>query len=292
MFRFAKLIAPALLLSLAACASPQLRLYEGAAKPAAQVAVITMPEQLEVASINGTEVPGAKGMWSKGDKRLEVLPGRYEALIYYREVWQSGDNSDVLRSRSPALFVIDAQAGHQYRIGYPQPANYEGAKRLAQDFQGWVDDQTGGTRTASVDSGVKFKEGVLAQVSGDGGLVADRGAEGPRAVQPVRPLPPAPTVAPVAPPVSAVAVPSVAASTAAGSVAPAAGAAGRDWVSLMKGWWKQASADERRGFLRWVGGEDGKTVAGGDWLETIKTWWAQSGDSQRREFLRWVGEQP
>ncbi|WP_169518302.1 DUF2057 family protein [Solimonas variicoloris] len=292
MFRFAKFLAPALLLSLAACASPQLRLYEGTAKPAAEVAVITMPEQLEVASINGTEVPGAKGMWNKGDKRLEVLPGRYEALIYYREVWQSGDSSDVLRSRSPALFVIDAQAGHQYRIGYSQPANYEAAKRLAQDFRGWVDDQTSATRTASVDSGVKFKEGVLAQVSGDGGLVADHGAEGPRAVQPVRPLPPAPAVAPVAPPVPAVAVPSAAASAAAASAAPVAGAAGRDWVSLMKGWWQQASADERRGFLRWVGGEAGKTVAGGDWLETIKTWWAQSGDGQRREFLRWVGEQP
>src|SRR3546814_17832918 len=57
--------------------------------PAAQIAVVTMPEQLEVASINGVEVVAAQGMWNKGDKRLELLPGRYQKLVFYRESWDS-----------------------------------------------------------------------------------------------------------------------------------------------------------------------------------------------------------
>jgi len=225
------------LLALTACASADLRLYDGPAKPAAELALITMPEQLEVASINGAEVPGAKGMWTHGDKRLQVVPGRYEALVYYREVWEANGESDVLRSRNPALFTIDAQAGHEYRIDYERPGTYDDARKLAQDFRGWVDDRTAGTRTASTDSGVAFKAGVIAQVTGDTTLVSSVPDGGDAKNTVVQPLAPAPGAAAASP-------------QAAVRAAPPAG---RDWVALMKGWWKQASADERREFLRWVG---------------------------------------
>src|SRR3546814_20261457 len=109
-----------LVLGLAACASPDVRLYDGAVRPAAQIAVVTMPEQLEVASINGVEVAAAQGMWNKGDKRLELLPGRYQMLVFYRESWDSGSDQDGLRS-DPALFTIAAPATPHYRIAFQPP---------------------------------------------------------------------------------------------------------------------------------------------------------------------------
>jgi hypothetical protein len=239
-----RLFAAAALFALAACASAELRLYDGQARPAAELAVITLPEQLEVASINGAEVPGAKGMWTRGDKRLQVVPGRYEALVYYREVWQASGDSDVLRSRNPARFTIDAQAGHEYRIDYAHPGTYDDAKKLAQNFQGWVDDRTTGMRIASTDSGVAFKRGVIAQVTGDTTLVSAApggDGQGGAVVQPLAIPPPAPTASKAAAAPSAPAQPD------------AAVAADRDWLGLMKGWWKQASPDERREFLRWLG---------------------------------------
>jgi hypothetical protein len=321
MSHLSRILAAAALLSLAACATPSVRLYDGAARPAAEVATITMPEQLELTSINGTEVPAAQGMWNRGEKRLEVVPGRYEALVFYREVWQPQGESDVLRSKNPALFVIDARAGHQYHIDYDHPGGYSDAKALAQNFHGYVLDKTTGVRTASQDSGVKFADGLVAQIMGDRTLVPASGGKSassspllsssapvpvaplsssaamPAAAAPVQapaapvvvaPAAAAPVVAPLPPLVAAAAVPGPA------KAAPPAKAAAdsRDWVSLMKGWWKQASADERRSFLRWVGDEDGKPAAGGgDWLNTIKGWWGQAGATERREFLRWVGEQ-
>src|SRR3546814_12466236 len=100
MSRLIRLVCSAAVLGLAACASPDVRLYDGAVRPAAQIAVVTMPEQLEVASINGVEVAAAQGMWNKGDKRLELLPGRYQMLVFYRESWDSGSDQDVQIGRA------------------------------------------------------------------------------------------------------------------------------------------------------------------------------------------------
>lgn len=248
---FLRILAALLPLALAACASPGLRLYDGPQRPAGEVAVVTLPEQLEVASINGTEVPGAKGMWTRGDKRLELAPGRYELLVYYREVWQANGDSDVLRS-NPALFTVDAAAGHEYRIDYPHPPRYDDARALSKDFHGWVEDRSAGTRIASTDSGLRFKGGLAAQVTGDNTLVAAEGAKG-EAAPAVRPLAvPAPVV-PAAPSAASVSIAPPAAPAPVTPIPVAPPAPARDWVALMKGWWQQASPEERREFLRWVG---------------------------------------
>ncbi|MFT4045910.1 MAG: DUF2057 family protein [Solimonas sp.] len=284
-----RILVVAVLLSMAACAGPDVRLYEGASRPAAEIAVVTMPEQLEVATINGVEVPAAQGMWNRGDKRLEVLPGRYEVLVFYREVWQASGESDVLRSKSPALFVIDAQAGHQYRIDYAHPGTYDDAKKLVQDFRGWSEDRTTGVRTASVSSGLKFGgglAGVFAPATGNTTLVQDaakfKDGVVTQTIQPLQAAPSASAPEPAAAPVVAPLPPTASAGQ------------DRDWVNLMKGWWKQAGAQEHRDFLRWVGDGSTRTEsgAGGDWLNTVKGWWAQASGEQRRDFLRWVGEQP
>ncbi|MGH8445203.1 MAG: DUF2057 family protein [Solimonas sp.] len=325
-----RILAATALLSLAACATPNVRLYDGPAKSAGEVAVITMPEQLEVSSINSVEVPSAQGMWNRGDKRLEVVPGRYEALVFYREVWNPSGESDVVRSKNPALFVIDAQAGHEYRLGYERPGSANDAKALAQNFHGYFVDKNTGKRTASQESGVKFADGFVAQLMGDKTLVpaTDKGSNGSFSVQsvlpmpidgskpvPVAPLPDAavssvatsgatPSVVKAAPvsaspppavaPVAAIPVAPVVAAVPAPSVPQASKPASgdRDWLSLMKGWWKQASVDERRSFLRWVGDGDSKALSGSDWLGTMKGWWDRAGAPERRELLRWVGEQP
>jgi hypothetical protein len=230
-FRAALLVAAALC---AACTTSHVRLYEGPGRPAAQTATISMPEQLEVAGVNGVEIEGASGLLTKGDRTLEVVPGRYEVLAYYREVWERGDDHDVLRS-DPALFVVDAGAGGRYRLEYARPGGYADAQRLAGSFEGWVEDLRSGERTASRDSDLRFRTGLIPALTFDETLVGDAGdaASGQR----VAPLPPA--------------------ASAAGEPESAANQRPRDssreWLTLMKGWWNEASPAERREFLLWVG---------------------------------------
>lgn len=235
------------LFMLAACANPKLRLYDGTKQSAVQVATLTLPEQIEVARLNGVEVKGASGLWTRGDKVLELAPGRYEVLAYYREIWNLGDQHDVLRS-DPVLFVLDAQAGKRYRIDYQRPASYQDAQRLAAAFSGTLIDEVSGARTPSKPSGVRFPTGVIAQVSGSSELLPDNGGGRAGDSQVVAPLD-----APDRPPTATAARPR------AGVVAPLATAETAtpvrrdDWLELMQAWWKQAAPEERRAFLRWVG---------------------------------------
>lgn len=199
----------------AACATPPIPLHGGLGSDGASASIV-LPEQLEIVTVNGLEIEGARGLLSKGDTTLEVSPGRYEVVAFYRELWEHGDQHDMLRS-DPALFVVDAAAGGRYRLDYARPASMAEARALAAEFQGWVEAAATGARTSSVDSGLRFRRGLVAAATFDETLV------------------------PAAPAVGS-----------GQHVAPLA-ASDEDWLALMKSWWGEASAEERREFLRWIG---------------------------------------
>lgn len=232
---------------MSACAQHPIQLYDGPAQSAAEIAVVTLPEALEVEQINGTQVRGASGMLRKGDVDLQLMPGRYELLVYYKEIWNLGGSDDALRS-DPARFVIDAQAGHRYRIEYEHPKNYEAARKLSATFSGWIDDTTTGQRVMSEASGLQFKRGLTAQLTADHAL--ERVAETAEGQQVVAPLPVPGAVAPTA--ASAAPVSSLSADVPAPKAAPLAPPEG-EWLPVMKSWWAQATPAERRAFLLWVG---------------------------------------
>lgn len=177
--------------------------------------------------MDGREVRGASGMMRGGDLQLELAPGRHELLVFYREIWQRDGDHDTLKS-DPARFVVDAQAGHRYQLDFERPHRYEDAQLLSRDFKGWIADEATGQRVESVASGLKFSTGLVAELTGSKDLVP-AAASGQMIVPAATPPPAAAAAAPVAPTVP------------------------NDWLLLMKGWWKQASAYERREFLRWVG---------------------------------------
>ncbi len=226
-------------LALGACAAQAPVRLAGATQDAGELATISLPEQLEVAQINGVAVAGASGMGSKGDKALELAPGRYELLVFYRELWGRGDNHDVLRS-NPARFTIDAAAGQRYRIDYERPGTFAEAEALARSFSGWATDEATGQRSASEASGMEFRAGLLAQIQGDRTLVPAVTREDGRQV-----------VAPLVPTAASVA-PTPAVSSAATTAEPAKIMTPDDQLLLVKGWWNQASPDQRRAFLNWI----------------------------------------
>lgn len=225
----------------AGCASAPVTLHDTEVPPAA-VATIVLPEQLEVASVNGQEIAGASGMLTRGEKTLEVAPGRYEVLAFYRELWEWGDQHEVLRS-DPALFIVDATAAGRYRIDYERPADVTAARRLAADFGGWVEDLSSGRRAASVDSGLQFRRGLVPAVTFDDTLVPSADVGG--GTQQVAPLPNGGASASAG---------SFAMPAPAGAAQEADAATGPEgsWLELMQGWWHQASSEERRAFLRWL----------------------------------------
>jgi uncharacterized protein len=243
----------------AGCTTAPVQLHDGKAAATGEVAVIVLPEELEISTVNGLEITGASGLLTKGDKTIEVAPGRYEVLAYYRELWVRGDQQDMLRS-DPALFTVDAAAGRRYRLEYTRPGTFAEAEALAANFEGWVEDQATGTRTPSRESGMQFRRGLVPAATFDASLVpvaATRSGQ-----QAVPPLPVSAGVtasastAPVALPQHAVTgsarLPAMAPEEAVEASGQPPSADG-DWLPLMKSWWSEASSAERREFLRWVG---------------------------------------
>ena len=242
-------------LALAGCAAPTIPLHDPAAD-AGPPARIVLPEQLEVVTVNGLAIEGPRGMMGKGETVLEVSPGRYEVLAFYRELWERGDHHDVLRS-DPAVFVVDAAAGRSYRLDYSRPATVAQARALAEDFIGWVEDVASGERTPSKASGLQFRRGIVAAATFDNTLVAVAPASGTR--QAVAPLPTSDQGSTAQAPaiVASAQQPAPVLTGPAGApledIAPVTEPQGdEDWLTLMKSWWSEASAEERREFLRWV----------------------------------------
>jgi uncharacterized protein YccT (UPF0319 family) len=247
---------------LTACASNDVKLYDTRTQGQAQVAKVTMPEQLEVLSINGTQVKGASGMWTKGDRELELAPGRYAMLVFYREVWAQGEQHDVLRS-DPELFVVDASAGHTYRLDYPHPDTVEEARKLAASFDGWVVDLSTGARSPSQASNMQFRRGLGSQILGGGELepVPTTTAQGTQVVAPLAAgvEASASTAAPVVHSTAPAAVAGPDTTTVVAPLPPATPAkpaakvtAQPDFLTPMQAWWKQATPEERRAFLSWT----------------------------------------
>lgn len=212
---------------LAACErSPTLRLYEGPERGRAEVLTVRVPEQLEILTINEQRVERGNTLFATGYQDLQLAPGEYRVVAYYKELWDLElDNHAVYRS-DPVTFTVNGKGGEFYRLAYEKPENAQQAEHLADNFSGWVENIATGERRDTTASGL-VRPGLFT------GLVA--GSTAAVAEQP--------------------AVTSVAPANSAPAAAPAAAAgngADMSYVDMLKAYWSQASAEERREFLRWI----------------------------------------
>jgi len=246
---FVLILGSALLLS--ACArSPVVQLYDGAAKPDAQVLTVRVPSDLEVFTINGQEVDGVNTFFSSGYKDLKLAPGRYEIMAYYKRLWDlDADNHEVLKS-DPAKFTVDGSAGEFYRLAFDRPENVDQARVLADDFSGRVENVTTGESTPSEPSGLVLNRGILAPITGteveqktsraitpQGGGGTEQPAFAGRAK--------VTSVAPAGEPPATPAQP-------APAPAPATSGNSASYLDTLKAQWNQATQEERRQFLQWI----------------------------------------
>jgi len=138
-----------LVTSLISCASVEsYKGYEGKKLPPEQVAVVKVPIQVDVLSIDGKKthyVPFAY-------KRIEyhIKPGMHELVMQYEELWKEMNQDEDIIS-SPLFSVkLDVKAGHKYTLSYPPAANIEQARQFRESFEAVVvDDKDNSYRVAT-----------------------------------------------------------------------------------------------------------------------------------------------
>lgn len=135
-------------LSLYGCtATGPLKTYEGAPRPAAEVALVSVPEQIEVMAIDGREPPPS---FLRSQMQLALLPGEHVFSLRYVELFHvSADEHDVIRSRQAAL-RFSAEAGGRYRLEVPPQRSRDAAREFAKSPQFRLVDVAGGSAIESV----------------------------------------------------------------------------------------------------------------------------------------------
>lgn len=132
-------------LLLAACVSnnKHMQLYAGPERPGDEIATLRIAESLEVSSINDEHIPSIPRIVRSGERRFDLLPGRYDAVVYYDVVWPLNSSDDeVVRSESLRV-SLELEAGHTYRVEHRLPVDIEDARQLVRDLKLIVVDLSG-----------------------------------------------------------------------------------------------------------------------------------------------------
>lgn len=120
--------------------------YEGAVRPQAEVALLQVPERVQVMAIDGREPPPS---FLSSDIELALLPGEHVLSLRYVELFRlNGDEHDVIRSR-PAALRFTAVAGGRYRLGVPAQRDRDAARAFAKAPVFTLTDAAGGAAVES-----------------------------------------------------------------------------------------------------------------------------------------------
>lgn len=117
---------------LAGCAvTGNQRLYDGPARGEAELALVDVPDQVQLLSIDGRDLPG--GLLQR-KQTVELLPGERVLTLRYVELFQFGaGDHEVVRSR-PAALRVTLAAGQRYRVTVEnRPTSLEMARKYARD---------------------------------------------------------------------------------------------------------------------------------------------------------------
>ncbi|SDS14337.1 hypothetical protein SAMN05216198_1274 [Halopseudomonas litoralis] len=226
---------------LSACAQQsQIQLYPGSPLSDEQVLTVVVPNELEVQSINGQQIPSANWSFGNADKRLELQPGVYRINAFYKNGFDidGGISHEVVRGRT-ATFIVDGQPGELWQLDFDRPENLQQAKAFEAAFSAWTVNTRTGERHAA-EAGQRNNSVINNLIGGTADPVAEQTSVAPLGAAPAsaRAIQPAP---------------------AQGVVRPMPGAMANETLphndatlSTLQQMWQLLGDDSRAAFLKWA----------------------------------------
>ena len=226
---------------LPACAQQShVQLYPGSPLPGGQALTVVVPNELEVQSINGQQIPSANWSFGTADKRLELQPGAYQVNAFYKNGFDidGGISHEVVRGRT-AVFTIDGQGGELWELNFERPQNLQEAKVFENEFNAWAVNTRTGERYAAT-AGQRNNSLVNNLLGGGSAPVAEQ-----TTVTPLGTAPASASAAHTAPAQQAIApMPSAVAS----ETLPHNDAT----LTTLQQMWQLLGEDSRAAFLKWA----------------------------------------
>lgn len=225
---------------LSACAQQsQVQLYPGSPLADEQVLTVIVPNELEVQSINGQQIPSANWSFGNADKRLELQPGAYQINAFYQNGFDidGGISHEVVRGRT-AVFTVDGQPGELWQLDFNRPENLQQAKAFEAGFAAWTVNTRTGERHAA-EAGQRNNSLINNLIGGSADSVVEQTS-----------------VAPLGTPASARAV---SAAPTQGAIRPLPSATANETLphndatlTTLQQMWQLLGEDSRAAFLKWA----------------------------------------
>jgi hypothetical protein len=126
------------LLFLAGCAAPKpLQLYEGAPKPAAELAHLIVPMTITILEINDRPLDTFR-VFVPEEQACDILAGDVSLKLRYDMIWDiDSEEYEVVKSE-PITIQFKAEAGKTYRLEHEPAITRDDAHKLAANFSARV----------------------------------------------------------------------------------------------------------------------------------------------------------
>tara|TARA_R110002073_G_scaffold68403_1_gene170007 strand:- start:126229 stop:126948 length:720 start_codon:yes stop_codon:yes gene_type:complete len=166
---FAPVTTAALVVTLAllsACSTnPEIQLYDGHKRSKAEIMTVRAPVELEILSINDRRIEGASTMFAFGSRDLQLLPGEYRIVAFYKNLFDTSPDQHEIVKSDPSIFTVNGNPGDVFLLNFDKPQNLEAAKAMAKDFTGWTENLSSGAKIASKPSGFILSSGFIGLTS-------------------------------------------------------------------------------------------------------------------------------
>ncbi|MDI9246765.1 DUF2057 family protein [Marinobacter sp. CHS3-4] len=116
----------------------RMQTWEGDARDAANVAVLSPPSPIKVKEVNGREM--ASYLLDDLEVDYELLPGKNQIVFTHKTIWSKHEAVDDGESKVHVVeterqsVTIDAKAGETYRFAIDMPETKKQAEALISDF--------------------------------------------------------------------------------------------------------------------------------------------------------------
>lgn len=121
--------------------------YQGPVRPLAEVALLELPEHVQVMAIDGREPPPS---FLRSSVVLALLPGEHVLSLRHVQLFQlNSEEHEVVRSRQAALRFVAVASG-RYRVDAPLQDSVGAARQFAREPVFRLVDAGGGAAVESV----------------------------------------------------------------------------------------------------------------------------------------------
>ena len=137
---FAVLISTVMLFSLLSCMKrAPLRIGDAERMAPADTAYITIPEDIEVVSVDGQRIKSFSDYILSTVQEINVTPGEHLIVVRYNAFWDRSNlqKQEEIKSKKVAL-KFNAARGGLYTITHPEVDDRMAAKKLAENPNIWI----------------------------------------------------------------------------------------------------------------------------------------------------------